>query len=80
MKGKWIYRFLIFVGACLIIGFAIRVCVDVFEYRVYAVPIGWLVVFRFFEFLFPGVFLTITGILLRRKIIGKDKPKLDEVF
>lgn len=75
MRGKWIYRFLIFVGACLIIGFTVWVCVDVFRYEMYAVPIGWLVVFRFFEFLFPGVFLTITGILLRRKIVKKKKTE-----
>lgn len=69
MKGKvWIYRFLIAVGFCLLIGFVIRVGADAYQYKMYSAPFYYTVIFHVIEFVIPAVFLLVTGFVLRKKV------------
>lgn len=69
MKGKvWIYRFLLIVGIGMAAGFIIRLSVDAWKYKIYALPFYYYIIFRVIEFLLPAIFLIITGLVLRKKV------------
>ena len=69
MKGKvWIYRFLLIVGIGMAAGFIIRLSVDAWKYKMYALPFYYYIIFRVIEFLLPAIFLIITGVILRKKV------------
>ena len=69
MKGKvWIYRFLLIVGMGMAAGFIIRLSVDAWKYKMYALPFYYYIIFRVIEFLLPSIFLIITGLILRKKV------------
>ena len=69
MKGKvWIYRFLLIVGMGMAAGFIIRLSVDAWKYKMYALPFYYYIIFRVIEFLLPAFFLIITGVILRKKV------------
>lgn len=69
MKGKvWIYRFLLIAGIGMAAGFVIRLSVDAWKYKMYALPFYYYAIFRVIEFLLPAVFLIITGLILRKKV------------
>lgn len=69
MKGKvWIYRFLLIVGIVLAAGFIIRLSVDAWKYKMYALPFYYYIIFRVIEFLLPAIFLIVTGLVLRRNV------------
>ena len=69
MKGKvGIYRFLLIVGIAMAAGFIIRLSVDAWKYKMYALPFYYYIIFRVFEFLLPSIFLIITGLILRKKV------------
>ena len=69
MKGEiWIYRFLLIVGIGMAAGFIIRLSVDAWKYKMYALPFYYYIIFRVIEFLLPAIFLIVTGLVLRRKV------------
>ena len=69
MKGKvWIYRFLLIVGMGMAAGFIIRLSVDAWKYKMYALPFYYYIIFRVIEFLLSAIFLLITGLVLRKKV------------
>lgn len=69
MKGKvWIYRFLLIVGIGMAAGFIIRLSVDAWKYKMYALPFYYYAIFRVIEYLLPALFLIITGLVLRKKV------------
>ena len=69
MKGKvWIYRFLLIVGMGMAAGFIIRLSVDAWKYKMYALPFYYYIIFRVIEFLLPAIFLIATGLVLRRNV------------
>ena len=73
MKGKvWIYRFLLIVGIGMAAGFIIRLSVDAWKYKMYALPFYYYIIFRVIEFLLPAIFLIITGLVLRKKVKQGD--------
>ena len=73
MKGKvWIYRFLLIVGIGMAAGFIIRLNVDAWKYKMYALPFYYYIIFRVIEFLLPANFLIITGLVLRKKVKQGD--------
>ncbi len=73
MKGKvWIYRFLLVVGIAMAAGFIIRLSVDAWKYKMYALPFYYYIIFRVIEFLLPAIFLIITGLVLRKKVKQGD--------
>lgn len=69
MKGKeWIYRFLIFVGVSLLIGFALSVGRD-YQYRhINSAPFYYIVIAYAIEYLLPAIVLLVTGVILRKKV------------
>lgn len=69
MKGKvWIYRFLLIVGMGMAAGFIIRLSVDAWKYKMYALPFYYYIIFRVIEYLLPAIFLIVTGLVLRRNV------------
>jgi len=49
-------------------GFIIRLSVDAWKYKMYALPFYYYIIFRVIEFLLPATFLIITGVILRKKV------------
>lgn len=78
MKRQNIYKFLYVMSALLVVGFAIRLGVDAYQYDklLHSAPFYIFVIFRIIEFILPSIIIFVAATIVKKKYgIKEDNDK-----